>query len=134
MSPATPPASIKAPSISLPRVTAICMTAEDAPRSRRIGPKERFMTAVLTSFVRLASTQAAKSHQRYPSCVVAAGFVSIASALIADAIQLIFTGTCEKCKLFGIALLSHGGAVGTNGRINQTPAFFATVSDDAINL
>src|SRR5215472_14454646 len=71
MSPATPPASIKAPSISLPRVTAICMTAEDVPRSWRIGPIERFVTVVLTSLVRLTRTQAVKSHQRCLSCVVA---------------------------------------------------------------
>jgi len=59
------------------------MTAEDASRSRRIGPNERFVTAVLTSFVRLTSTQAVKSHQRCLSCVLVAGFVSVASALIA---------------------------------------------------
>src|SRR5262249_9638597 len=59
------------------------MTAEDAPRSWRIGPNERFVTAVLISFVRLTSTQPLKSHQRCPSRVVAAGFVSMASALIA---------------------------------------------------
>ena len=58
------------------------MTAEDAPRSRRIGPNERFMTAVLTSFVRLTSTQAVKSHQRRPSCVLTADFAKVASVLI----------------------------------------------------
>ena len=54
-----------------------------SPRSRRIGPKERFVTAVLTSFVRLTSTQAAKSHQRRPSCVLTADFAKVASVLIA---------------------------------------------------
>ena len=58
------------------------MTAEDAPRSRRIGPNERFVTAVLTSFVRLTSTQAVKSHHRRPSYVLTADFGKVASLLI----------------------------------------------------
>jgi hypothetical protein len=58
------------------------MTAEDAARSRRMGPNERFATAVLTSFVRLTSTQALKSHQRRPSGVLTADFAKVASVLI----------------------------------------------------
>jgi HPt (histidine-containing phosphotransfer) domain-containing protein len=83
MSPATPPASRKAPSINLPRVAAVCMTAEDAPRSLRIGPNERLVTAALTSLERLTSTHAAKSHQPCPSRVVVPDFASAALVLIA---------------------------------------------------
>ena len=41
------------------------------------------MTAVLTSLVRLTSTQALKSHQRRPSWVLIADFAKVASLLIA---------------------------------------------------
>jgi hypothetical protein len=56
------------------------MTAEDAPKSRRFGPNEGFVIAVLNSFVRLTSTQAVKSHQRCSTW--AAGFVKVALVFI----------------------------------------------------
>src|SRR5215472_11688159 len=87
MSPATPPASRKAPSINLPRVTAVCMTADDAPRSRRIGPNERLVTAALISLERLTSTHAVKSHQPCPSRVVVPDLASVASVLTASLLR-----------------------------------------------
>jgi hypothetical protein len=70
------------PIISGGAVIASAAIRGHSSRSRRMGPNERFVTAVLTSFVRLTSTQAAKSHQRRPSCVLTADFAKVASVLI----------------------------------------------------
>jgi hypothetical protein len=39
-------------------------------------------------------------------------------------LNLVFTGTCEKCRLFGLALWSFSGAVGTRGKIISFTGFY----------